>query len=148
MELDPDLDELIPACDALMQHLNEDDGGELVSFVYLIKQKITRSYERIDRYLSPDRLRPLLDQAIQGVTSCYKSVERDAKGFFQRAEKADAVAEVLRLLGKLSEYLASLRGAMIYSRENYATWNLGSPLERVLRWAQDWSEGQRPGTFR
>jgi|APDOM4702015191_1054821.scaffolds.fasta_scaffold169557_2 hypothetical protein len=50
MELDPDLDELIRACDALMQHLNEDDGGELVSFVYLIKQKITRSYDDVDDF--------------------------------------------------------------------------------------------------
>jgi hypothetical protein len=31
------------------------------------------------------------------------------------------IAEVLRLLGELSGYLASLGGAMTYSRENYAS---------------------------
>jgi hypothetical protein len=78
-------------------------------------------YERIDRYLNRDRLRPLLDQAIQGITACYKFAERDSRGFFQRAEKPDAVAEVLRLLDELSGYLASLGGVMTYSRENYAS---------------------------
>ncbi|MEO7862545.1 MAG: hypothetical protein ABIU05_19360 [Nitrospirales bacterium] len=42
--------ELVRACDALMQHFNEDEGGELVSFVYLIKQKITRSYDDVDDF--------------------------------------------------------------------------------------------------
>jgi hypothetical protein len=78
-------------------------------------------YERIDRYLNRDRLRPLLDQAIQGIASCQKYAERDATGFFQRAEKAETVAEVQRLLGELSNYLASLGSAMTYSRENYAS---------------------------
>lgn len=84
-------------------------------------EKKAALYERIDRYLNRDRLRPLLDQAIQGITACHKFAERDSKGFFQRSEKADAVAEVLRLLGELSSYLNSLGGAMNYSRENYVS---------------------------
>ena len=78
-------------------------------------------YERIDRYLNRDRLRPLLGQAIEGIVSCHKFAERDSKGFFQRAEKADAVVEVQRLLSELSGYLDSLGGAMTYSQENYAS---------------------------
>ena len=50
MELDPDMDELMRACDALMQHFNHDDGEEVVSFVYLIRQKTTRSYDDVDEF--------------------------------------------------------------------------------------------------
>jgi hypothetical protein len=78
-------------------------------------------YERIDRYLNRDRLRPILDKAIQGITICHKFAERDSKGFFQRAEKAAAVAEVLGLLNNLVGYLAALASAMTDSRENYAS---------------------------
>jgi hypothetical protein len=50
MELDPDMDELMRACDALMQYFNEDEGEEVVSFVYLIRQKTTRSYDDVDEF--------------------------------------------------------------------------------------------------
>ena len=50
MELDPDMDELMRACGALMQHFNEDEGEELVCFVYLIRQKTIRSYDDLDDF--------------------------------------------------------------------------------------------------
>jgi hypothetical protein len=103
----------------------EDEVDEILIESKLVARfywdKSAALYERIDRYLNRDRLRPLLDQAIQGIISCHKFAERDSKGFFQRSEKADAVAEVLRLLGELSGYLASLGSAMTYSREDYAS---------------------------
>lgn len=48
MELDPDMDDLLHVFDGLMQHLNEDDGEELVCFVYLIRQKTIHSYDDVD----------------------------------------------------------------------------------------------------
>lgn len=38
------------ACDALVQHLNEYEGEELVCFVYLIRQKTIRSYDDLDDF--------------------------------------------------------------------------------------------------
>lgn len=90
-------------------------------FYWDSRDKRAALYGRIDRYLNRDRLRPLLDQAIQGVTACHKFAERDSKGFFQRAEKAAAVVEVLQLLRELTGYLASLGGTMTYSREDYTS---------------------------
>jgi hypothetical protein len=77
-------------------------------------------FERIDRYLNRDRLRPILDQSLHGVEACRKFLERDATGFFQRTEKLELVVEVSGLLDSLYAYLQSLDGAMSYSRENYA----------------------------
>ena len=48
MELDPDMDELMRVCHRWMQHLNEDDGEDLVCFVYLIRQKTSCSYDDVD----------------------------------------------------------------------------------------------------
>lgn len=80
-------------------------------------------YERLDRYLNRDRLRPLLGQAIKGIESCHEFAERDSKGFFRREEKADSVREVFKLLGQLSMYLASLGSTMDsdkVDKENFA----------------------------
>jgi hypothetical protein len=93
--------------------------AKMVARFYWEKRDVL--YERIDRYLNRDRLRPLLDQAIQGITSCHKFAERDARGFFQRAEREEVISEVTRLLGELADYLKSLGGAMAYDRENYAS---------------------------
>ena len=49
MELDPDMDELMRACDRWMQHLNEDESEELVCFVYVIRQTM-RSYDDVDDF--------------------------------------------------------------------------------------------------
>ena len=49
MELDPDMDELMRVCDRWMQHLNEDEGEELVCFVYVIRQTM-RSYDDVDDF--------------------------------------------------------------------------------------------------
>lgn len=43
MELDPDMDEIMRACDGLMQHLSEDEGEKVVCFVYFIRQKTPRA---------------------------------------------------------------------------------------------------------
>ena len=50
MEPDPDMDELMRACDALMQHFNHDDAEEVVSFVYLIRRKTTCFYDDVDEF--------------------------------------------------------------------------------------------------
>jgi len=50
MELEPDMDELMRACDALMQHLNEDEGEEWVCFVYLVRHKTIRFYDDLDDF--------------------------------------------------------------------------------------------------
>jgi hypothetical protein len=114
----------------------EDEVDEILVEAKLVARfywdKRVALYERIDRYLNRDRLRPLLGQAIQGITSCHKFVERDSRGFFQRAEKAEAVAEVTRLLGELSNYLGSLGGTMAYTRENYASAS-GINMPELLR---------------
>jgi hypothetical protein len=80
----------------------------------------TTPFERIERYLNRDRLRPILDQSLQGLEACRRYLERDSTGFFQRAEKLELVAEVSSLLDSLFNYLRSLGSAMSYSRENYA----------------------------
>jgi hypothetical protein len=102
----------------------EDEADEILIDAKMVArfhwEKREALCERIESYLNRDRLRPILDQAIEGITSCHKFAERDWKGFFQRAEKADAVKEALRLLNELCAYLASLKGAMAYSKDNYA----------------------------
>jgi hypothetical protein len=50
MELDPDMDELMRVCGRWMQYLNEDEGEELVCFVYFILQKTTPSYDDVDDF--------------------------------------------------------------------------------------------------
>ncbi len=50
MELDPDMDELMRACDSLMQYLDDDEGEELVCFVYLIRKKTIRPYDDLDDF--------------------------------------------------------------------------------------------------
>ena len=50
MEFDPDMDELMRICDRWMQHLNEDEGEELVCFVYILRQKTMRSYDDVDDF--------------------------------------------------------------------------------------------------
>ena len=84
-------------------------------------EKNAALYERIDRYLNRDRLRPLLGQAIKGIVACHNFAEQDSRGFFGGDRKKEVVAEVLRLLGELSGYLDSLGNSMGYSRENYTS---------------------------
>ena len=50
MELDPDMDELIRVCDGLMQYLNDDEGEELVCFIYIVRQKTVRLYDDLDDF--------------------------------------------------------------------------------------------------
>lgn len=50
MELDPDMDELMRACDALMQYLKDDEGEELVCFAYLIRKKTIPLYDDLDDF--------------------------------------------------------------------------------------------------
>ncbi|MBA2592596.1 MAG: hypothetical protein H0U97_10235 [Gammaproteobacteria bacterium] len=103
----------------------EDEVDEILIEAKLVArfywEKNAALYERIDRYLNRDQLRPLLGQAIEGIVSCHKFAEQDSRGFFSGDQKKEAVAEVLRLLGELSGYLASLGSSMSYSRENYAS---------------------------
>ncbi len=55
MGLDPDMEELMRVCDALMPYLNDEEGEELVCFVNFIRQKTTRLYD--DSIASPLLLR-------------------------------------------------------------------------------------------
>jgi hypothetical protein len=78
------------------------------------------AFERIDRYLNRDRLRPILDQSLHGLLACRAQMEKDANGFFARQEKAELVSSISDALDDLFRYLRSLSGAMGYTRENYA----------------------------
>ena len=102
----------------------EDEVDEILIEAKMVAQfyweKRAALYERLDRYLNRDHLRPLLDQAIKEITACHEFAKSDSNGFFQRAEKVEALAEVQRLLSELSNYLASLNGQMNYSRKIYA----------------------------
>ena len=102
----------------------EDEADEILIEAKLVSmfywEKRIALCERIERYLNRDRLRPLLDQAIQGIAACHEFAELDAQGFFGGAEKAEGAAEVKRLLKELSHYLESLGGAMKYNKQNYA----------------------------
>ena len=50
MEPDPETDELIRVCDALMQYLNDGEGEELVCFVNVIRQKTVGLYDDLDDF--------------------------------------------------------------------------------------------------
>ncbi|MGC1294700.1 MAG: hypothetical protein WA869_06645 [Alloacidobacterium sp.] len=80
-------------------------------------------FARIHNYLNRDRLRPILDGSLQGVSACYKFAAQDADGFFQRRhrrmQKAESVNDLLRLFGALSDYLKSLSATMTLDRVNY-----------------------------
>ena len=99
---------------------------------------------RIDEYLNRYRLAPVLGEAITGIEECHEFAKRDAESFFQlrKQEKNEAMEEVLVLLDKLSQYLASLGSSMTYDRENYAgPSGIDMPvlldLERLLKGAGD-----------
>ena len=114
----------------------EDEADEILVEAKMVAlffwDKRAALYERIDSYLTRDRLRPLLDQAIKGIDSCRKFAERDSEGFFSgRTEKADVVAEVRRLLDQLHDYMASLGSMMDLSRENYVSPS-GISMPRLL----------------
>jgi hypothetical protein len=80
-------------------------------------------HSRIERYLKRERLRPILDGALQGVRACFKFATQDANGFFQRSarreQKSEALKALLDLFRSLSDYLNSLSQTMTYDRVNY-----------------------------
>lgn len=91
----------------------------VAQFFWDVRTERADLYERIERYLNRDQLRPLLDQAVQGITSCHKFANDDPVGFFLRPERSVVVSEVKRLLNDLSSYLAGLSGVMTLDRVNY-----------------------------
>jgi hypothetical protein len=50
MELDPEMDELLRVCDSLMRYLNQEDGEELVCFIYVVRQRTVRLYDELDDF--------------------------------------------------------------------------------------------------
>jgi hypothetical protein len=76
-------------------------------------------YERIDRYVRHDRLRPLLADAITAVRERLPRAERDAQGVFARAAKPQATLELAELVPKLDAYFRDLSGPLQLSPTNY-----------------------------
>jgi hypothetical protein len=67
--------------------------------------------QRISAYLNRDRLRPILDGAIKGISACYDLATPNMQSFFSRpgvVMKAQALKDLYNLLGQLSEYVRYL----------------------------------------
>jgi hypothetical protein len=82
-------------------------------------------FKRINEYLNRDRLRPVLDQSIEGIDRCSQAARDDSRRFFvwrqeQREQKAEVVENLLKLLEDLREFLQGLSLRMQLDRENYA----------------------------
>lgn len=48
MEPDPDMEELLRACDSLMQYLNEEEGEEWVCFAYAVRPPAPSAHDEVD----------------------------------------------------------------------------------------------------
>ena len=130
----------------------EDEVDEMLIEAGLVArydwERRSELHGRIERYLRRDRLRPILDGALQGIRECFEVASQDVDGFFQRSsrreQKSAAVEALLELFGSLSDYLKSLSQTMTYDRVNYTSPS-GIGVEELLVLEKLLDDFQSPG---
>jgi hypothetical protein len=72
-------------------------------------KQVSAAWERLDRYLHEDNIRPGLERSIRGLEGCRTAIENQAKGLrWRKRDKEAAVREFSATLGKLEQTLKGL----------------------------------------
>jgi hypothetical protein len=96
--------------------------AEQVSQYYWEKKNRAKLAKRITTYLNHDRLRPILDESLEGIGKCHNFAKQDIYGFFGRADqkKTHAVDLLEELHREMQNYLVNLSKSSSYTEVNYA----------------------------
>ena len=72
-------------------------------------KQVSVAWERLDKYLHEDNIRPLLEKSIRGLKGCHSAIENQAKGLrWRKRDKDTAVADFSATLHELERTLDEL----------------------------------------
>lgn len=72
-------------------------------------EHVSAAWERLDKYLHEDNIRPVLEKAIRGLNGCHSAIEDQANGLrWRKRDKEAAVTEFSATLGELEQTLGEL----------------------------------------
>jgi hypothetical protein len=72
-------------------------------------KQVSAAWERLDKYLHEDNIRPVLEKSIRGLNGCHTAIENQAKGLrWRKRDKEAAVTEFSATLHELERTLGEL----------------------------------------
>ena len=108
--------------------------------------EVKQLYGRIETYLTVDKLRPMLQEALSGLKGCREALEKNADRFLQWPWKKDdrqqAIKEFTSLLGNLDLYLTEL-GKTGFGNLKYISGVGATALVRVQNYLRDYQAQQK-----